>query len=375
MYKVIIVDDENPIRKGLITYVNWAEMGFSVAGEASNGNDAIELIRELKPHVVLTDIKMPRCTGIELMEKIKKDNIDIKIVVLSGYDEFEYAKAALKAGAVDYLLKPIEFDKLNEIFIKIKNEYDKRNKEEIQNNRVYSLLKEQFQYDFTNGGIEKEDIHNIENKLILLIKQYNSEGISKLIQDTFNKFSGKADVYNCYISFIKILNRFLEASGIKSTDIIDKKSVDFDRLMNRETVQDVTAELMDVFKNVIEYLGTRDFKYTNKIIEAVKKYIIENYSNNISLEMAANSVHMNHMYLSRLFKKETGVSFTDYLTDIRMQKAKKLMENVSIKLYEISEMVGYYSPKHFSKVFKKNTGVTPKQYRNNVIGYSDKRPL
>lgn len=128
MYKVIIVDDEDLIRDGLRTFVKWEQAGFEVVGEACDGNNAFDMIKKFEPHVVLTDIRMPVCTGIELMNKIKDNKLNTKIVVLSGYDEFEYARSALEAGAIGYLLKPIKLDKLMEVLKSIKEELDKKMK-------------------------------------------------------------------------------------------------------------------------------------------------------------------------------------------------------------------------------------------------------
>jgi len=106
MYRLLIVEDEEIIRRGLKSNVPWTKMGFQVVGEAENGKIALDIIPTLNPDVVLTDIRMPVVDGIELMSILNDRNPDIKVVILSGYSEFEYARKGIEYGAYYYLLKP-----------------------------------------------------------------------------------------------------------------------------------------------------------------------------------------------------------------------------------------------------------------------------
>ncbi len=114
LLKLVIVDDEPIQLEGLIRTYDWGKMGFTVAGSASGGAEAIKVIKELRPHVVLTDIRMKQITGLMVMEEIRKTGIDCIFIVLSAYRDFEYAQSACKLGAFDYLLKPIDDEKLQE---------------------------------------------------------------------------------------------------------------------------------------------------------------------------------------------------------------------------------------------------------------------
>ena len=114
LLKLVIVDDEPILLQGLLHTYDWESMGFEVVGSASSGEQALEVIREVRPHVVLTDIRMKQITGLMIMEEIQKEDFDCLFVVLSAYRDFEYAKQACDLGAFAYLLKPIEDDKLQE---------------------------------------------------------------------------------------------------------------------------------------------------------------------------------------------------------------------------------------------------------------------
>lgn len=530
MYKVLIVDDEDLIREGLKTFARWDTMGFEVVGEASDGDEALELVQKLKPHVVVTDIKMPRCTGIELMKKINEAGLNTKIVVLSGYDEFEYAKAALEAGAVDYLLKPIKFDKLREVLGKIKDEYDRKIRENIKINKALELLKNEFFLKVIDGVIaRREDIlqqakevdisfewkyfltviieidnyhelisrysaqdmdlykfaiknvaeeicsrygkgyaftrdngevavvfcsdassrefvksmlneikkgidsvleftvtvscgdefgditmlkqsymearkradmkfslgknrvilpedadtvekkeapvpdnaDNIESRLLLHIQNQDMEGISLLLEQAFSGMTQRDAIYDRFYSIIKLLSRFMEKNGAALSDITDENLFKYEHVVKKETLEDIIADLKSVINGVMAYLNQTNYKSVSKVLNEVKEYVNRHLGEDISLETVAQRVYMHPMYLSKLFKKETGVNFIDYLTSARVEQAKRLMQDITLKTYEISEMVGYKSPKHFSKVFKSVTGVTPKDYRRNILGYDE----
>lgn len=114
LLKLVIVDDEPILLQGLVKTYNWNEMGFEVAGQAQSGEQAIEVIKKVKPHVVLTDIRMKQISGLMVMEEIQKTELDPVFIVLSAYRDFNYAQQACDLGAYAYLLKPIEEDKLKE---------------------------------------------------------------------------------------------------------------------------------------------------------------------------------------------------------------------------------------------------------------------
>ncbi len=118
MNRIVIVDDEQFVRKGIIALIDWKKINYQVVGEASNGEDALELILEEKPDVVLTDIRMPVFDGLKLIEKVKELAIKVpKFIIISGYNDFEYAQRAVRLGVTDFILKPIDKDELEKTFM------------------------------------------------------------------------------------------------------------------------------------------------------------------------------------------------------------------------------------------------------------------
>ena len=131
MYKVLIVDDEPFVREGLKLIINWEQYGFIICGEASDGDEALKLMKELSPDLVITDIKMPEMDGLEFIEMAKDIlGLNTKFIILSGYNEFKFAQRAIKYNVIYYLLKPIEED---ELIIILKKVYNNLKAKELEN--------------------------------------------------------------------------------------------------------------------------------------------------------------------------------------------------------------------------------------------------
>lgn len=524
MYKVIIADDEDLIRESLRKYIDWESMGFTVVGTASDGKKAFELANELQPHVVLTDIKMPHSSGIQLMGKLKRNGMNAKIVVLSGYDEFEYAQAAIEVGAVGYLLKPIKFDKLKEVMLKIKRDYDLSIHEQIKQNQASVLLRGQFLKKLVHGafgagedlheqagnlgirlgwrqfsifmltldvqgeGVQRykpEEIHlllneseqvcnrfgqsygfpmgdqsvglliggesysdaelkqtaeelkrklenllkttvtlslsgicrdlrqipqafqtvrelldrkffvgrhtllsadnahqqshDMENnpkslnadRLAVLVQSMDLDAVEDFIEAHFSNLTTKDAVYDLFYQFMHFAEKYMDKSDLQLSAFFDRSLLNNRNVSRKETLAEVIADVKRLFASMIDSLDENRHKQGNRLIDGIIKIVREHYTEDISLDSVAEQMYIHPIYLSRIFKKETGKNFIDYVTEQRVMHAKQLLKNISLRTYEISEMVGYKNARHFSKVFKNLTGNTPKEYRKLVLGYVD----
>lgn len=165
LYRIILVDDEAEVRESIIKKINWQEAGFQVVGDAENGEEALELVSQLEPDVVLSDIKMPYMDGLTLAERIKQKYPSIKMVIFSGFDEFEYAKKAIQLNIIEYILKPVNVEELTGILKKIKKNLDeeiaqKRNVELLRENYKKSLpiIREQFLNELIRRKVSAETI-------------------------------------------------------------------------------------------------------------------------------------------------------------------------------------------------------------------------
>lgn len=139
-YRILLADDEEEVRKGIIRKIDWESLGFEVAGDADNGEEALEKIEQLKPDVVMTDIRMPYMDGLALTARIRQKYPSIKVLIFSGYDDFEYAQQAIKLNVTEYILKPVNVEELTKILGRVRENLD----EEIKQRRDVSLLRESY---------------------------------------------------------------------------------------------------------------------------------------------------------------------------------------------------------------------------------------
>ena len=526
MYKIIIVDDEEEIRRGVIRKINWNQYGFTVVGEAENGQEALELSEKLHPDVIMTDIKMPFMDGLELGEKIADIMPSTKIIIFSGSDDLEYAHQAIKLNVIEYVLKPINSIELIEVMQRLKERLDKeyiekRNVEKLEKhyNESIPVIREQLLVGALEGRISSkqwkesegklgldfinkyisialiniDDIENTEDtglvlisiknivdetlknycsfitfpyidKIVVLISLEEKEDILKVIKglneickifkyvfnSTISIGIGKIydDINNIKFSYrtaqsalgyrqilgnnksifiddvepdnslqikfedqeeIRFLNSIKlskEEEIIKEIDCIFKKIEDSFVPLEKykiylmevvtsmiKLIQGYNLEINNVFGdefNFFTYLdkfnSIEDIKdwFTKKSIEInsiikrervnsskilvdkAKEYIRENYHDSeISVEKLCLNLHVSPTYFSTIFKKETDMSFVNYLTDVRLEKALKLLNTTDYKTYIIAEKVGYKEANYFSYVFKKKFGIAPSRYRKN----------
>ncbi|SHF40706.1 two-component system, response regulator YesN [Caldanaerobius fijiensis DSM 17918] len=165
MYKLLLVDDEEEVRKGIIKKIEWEKYGFDMVAEAENGWDALDVAEKMEPDVVITDIKMPFMDGIKLAENLREKYPTIKVIILTGYDEFEYAQKAIKLNVVDYVLKPISSRELIDVLVKVKSQIDEEiaQRQDIQVLREHyrkslPILREKFLASLVMGRLNKGEI-------------------------------------------------------------------------------------------------------------------------------------------------------------------------------------------------------------------------
>lgn len=244
MYSVLIVEDEEIVRRGIAKLIDFEQMGISQVREAENGRHAWEMIQDEQPDILLTDINMPQMDGISLAKRVKELYPQVHIIFLTGYDYVDYLLSALRLGADDYLLKPIT----------------------------------------------KKEVETFLTKVV-----------AKLSSETKNNR----------------LEKLLQTSSAKDEDLSQQ----------------------------------------------VQKYLA---NPSLSLGWLAQQLNFSPNYLSTLFKKQTGQSFQDYVTEQRMQKAKVLLLSTSMKVYEVAQAVGIEDVNYFSVRFKQIVGQTPKQFQKGV---------
>ena len=419
MYKLLLIDDEPDILKGMAKGIPWNQWGFTVSGQAFNGLEAMELIRREPPHVVLSDIRMPHMDGIALMENLNRDYPEIKIIILSGYNDFEYLKEAIKNRAVEYLLKPTDLEEFETVFMKTRELLDKEQEQEgeIEDLRNQAKAGKDFQFirifnDLIRGYVYDE-YHFFMEALGILFQncvmvvfdlhfERQQEGGPERLSDLQRTMAAYCntrktefrtyfcmDFSNQLTAVIEIPKEETEWKCAVLTFLQELQSEVQERyhVLLYAGVSDICGQVsrlyggygqavkcvrQKMFFDPLSIVFYPDLDLYGNTVQIVKDYIDQEYcSNFISLDYAAEKVNKNAAYLSKLFKRETGYNFSDYIMQKRMEKSRELLLDHSLKIYQIAEMTGYADGSNFIKVFKKYYGVSPNEYRKLTF-YADR---
>ncbi|MBQ0166214.1 MAG: response regulator [Treponema sp.] len=507
--KVLIVEDEFRIREGLEKLTARLSSDYEVVGTAENGVQGLELIRSKRPDIVITDIRMPEMDGLEMITRAVEEKLPVKVIVLSAYSEFDYARRAMKLGVTEYLLKPLSFGDFSQAMKNVTAQVDaekKRKPAEIGTisqmfsdiiNRRIELSDDIKKYLSNTYGVENDgkfilvclylgndydasaetaksdfskflasyrtqdelkftlaecgskqavvavvyrcaDFEDLKKWMMTALSQFPLErasivwnvasGIDTLaaeldrmypymdwnisfecgklilypeitkvktdsciypilldskvktavaeskwdvareVMADFHKCFRDGHVYvpkeikECYVRFLWVVIAMAKEIGNANA-----KKVEQQALLNMIMSAKVREELEDASESLFKTLeGNPGEDDELLLIKKAKRYVTENLRQGVTLDVIGSKLNVTPEYLGTLFKKETGISFSTYLRNVRVERAKELLCTTDMKTYEISEAVGYSDTKYFSKVFREVTGLLPRAYRNTV---------
>jgi len=335
MAKYLIVDDEPLIRKGIIKLISRAAPEWELCGEAWDGEEGLEMAIQLHPDLILSDIRMPEMDGLTMAKQLIDQAISIPVVFLTGHDEFSYIQQAIKTNAFDYILKPFREEDVRELFERYQQEYGVKNK--IQHKDM-SILK---QYEFF---------------LMTTLESQNIEQL-KSLEEWYKKLQSSINLR----AFVELTTRNVHSFLLKF-DIIGSE---YKPVINEYNHDKVIQKLQEYCITQLKDVYSQN---TNQLIETVKEWIDQHIDENLSLTEAASLVHLNSTYFSEYFKKYTGETFSQYVIRCKMERAKVLLSDHSLRVYDVAVNVGYSDQRHFSKVFHNKIGMTPSEYRNKLLG-------
>ena len=386
MYSILIIDDEPIVKIALRSILPWEEHGFSICGTASNGLEALPLINQHHPDVIITDLKMPGMDGLELIRILKEQGYPGEILVLSNYEDFDSVRSALLLGAADYLLKiKIQPDTLlsclNKTVEKLKDRRPELFSEtpQTKTENTGDLLLEFFQGDTSFGDflLEHKDarLGFMENSCavcyVTFEKFLSNEAFSisgNLLRDMIlDAVQGFLQPYILVLSDYSALVVFSQAelsgSEIKVEQLVKK-------LYNRFTMYQSFAPDMpyqEALKNyeearsVFREFSSNEGHYKADVAKTLE-YMETNYMHRLTLSSISANVNLSSSYLCRIFKSEVGTSITNYLNNLRVRKAATLIKENTLSMKEISSMVGIDDQLYFSRLFKKCMGISPSEY-------------
>lgn len=519
LYKVFLVEDEIVAREGIRDNVDWQSAGFEFCGEAPDGEIALPLIQKSQPDVIITDIKMPFMDGLQLCKVVREQMPWVKIVILSGHDEFNYAQSAIKLGVTEYLLKPISASEIQNVLQSVATALDqeseeRKNLKELQNQikDVLALQRERLllqlvvggvsstaaieqcrqigldiiaQYYLVilikvrlheeNGPIDFTHYHEIQSmvaslaskhsgafftqksveELLMIMSGNDAERLKQdglflasLIQQDIEAGTGHqvavgvgnvqqrlTDIFHSFAEaltavtkstqskpfsqqshltemlkleeptieqylksgLIKEFDAFfathlqpLSEAALQSTLIKHYLFVDLiltaaqfvtaldgeanqvipamadieGFLANIQTIDQMREAVRNMFSTVLMFRNNQAQYAKTKLIFQAKEFIDAHFTDpNLLLNEVAATVNLSPSHFSVVFGRETGESFKDYLTKVRIERAKELLRTTSMKCSEVAYQSGYNDPHYFSYVFRKNTGLPPQQFR------------
>lgn len=515
-YRLLICEDESLEREVISIIISRARLPLEIVGEAENGLEAVRKARETKPDIILMDIKMPGLDGLSAAAQIREKDGKCKIIIITAYDEFDYAQEALRLGAVDYLLKPVRPEELVTVMQKVINALDKEkekaNKEQelresikkaakflragffsglllgaFENEKVIEVQAEilglkqiprgilviepDVDVSDTTSEFDRYEVYRVveqvmspyENSIVLLLGEdivvgtdlqrdlkELGENLRCAVEETLEctvtigigKISSGGDLPHLFKEAqlaARLGKFFLGGNRVVVLDEMEdllhhhggydfekeQKLLEQVRLGQRaeaaKTLEELLQEMLSFGYNSITlcqmrlaeilvlvwraakqagYIGKNDFHlqysylqrlgrcqtpaelrqwcknlledilvsqdkgHTPKaLIRQIIKYIHDNYAKELSLQDIARQIYLSPDYFSRLFKKEVGCTYAEYLTKVRVETAKSLLSNPGLSIAEVARKVGYHDPNYFSRVFRKVVGVSPSDYR------------
>lgn len=528
MMKVVVADDEVKVCQLICNLVDWSAFDMEVVAVAHNGEEALEMIQQYHPDLLVTDIRMPGCDGLEMIARAKQLRDDLEFVIISGYRHFEYAQSAIKYGVSDYLLKPIQKEELCATLEKMRRRYQLRT-EQISNeerlrmrlqsdidklrsglfNRLLSTDQDEplhmeqvnrdYHFQFEPGlfqifivkvdcPLSRDSVKVLEEKVLhtlcsalrplctdmeacfsgsraygilnfpedrraavrkrvksvmdelliqiglfenteltiglgkavertedlglslqnaeVAVEQRLLDGTGKVIEEIpqvekFDADSLLSALTREIESAMEILDRdalsaalkkfqreALAAPGIDGQHLlslslkacriymmvlhkhqihVDNADELYQRFFQRSdlcgSAQELFRHLSGILCESVDGILQDRRQAEKKPVRAAKQYIQEHYMQPISLEEVADFVGFNASYFSTLFKKESGKNFLEYLSEVRMNRAKELLKQTNLTVANICSQVGYSDLKHFTQSFKKVTGLKPNEFR------------
>ncbi|NHN34481.1 AraC family transcriptional regulator [Paenibacillus agricola] len=454
MYRLLIADDEALEREGIEWIVTRMMPNIFEVLHAENGRVAIQKADEFRPHIILMDIRMPGIQGLEALKEIKAQNPQIKMVVVTAYEYFEYAKEALSLGVKEYLIKPAKREQvvtlLQRLVAEIDQDQRKRNEEFTMRDKFIQLLplaETEMALVFMSDQVNETEVGHLADILELTIdkgcalvialpefgltseKELGME--KKKIYETVKNFT-KGFIKNrtgCVVSSMvhwhmvifllekahmkdevlreeafflgtKLVETLHQQRSIDATIGIGSVQADIEgirrsyfeavfastyhkkwgNLCRFEDLQILTVEGQGEASDKFIANNTTDRTYVELAIKRIRDereqrtwsvldsaitFIKGKFQEDLSLEDVAEHVHLNPHYFSKVFKQQTGETFIDYVTRLRIERAKEFIRDGQFSLKEVCYLVGYKDPNYFSRVFKKVTGLTPTDYRIN----------
>ncbi|WP_019913071.1 response regulator transcription factor [Paenibacillus sp. HW567] len=393
MWNLLVVEDETIVRLGLRYMLDWDRLGINWKAEAANGQEALKALDREDIHIVLTDIRMPGMDGLELARRIKEQYGGVQIIFFSSFEDFPYVKEAVRIGVVDYLHKPtMDAEEIAAALKKAvaaleqfhqeavpQGHTDKDRDQFVQLLLAAAELPPDWAERWQRLGLEA--IYGQGYQLAVLRMADNGAAEPQTTLARFMSFRYFLEEYTSRewggillsrehqeLVWLLPLDGGKAEAGAMQAYLGQLEQSLFKMLGIRlaysySRVHRKAEELLEAYRGAAsgELVGGGKL---SGIIRLATAYIDEHLLEDVTLARTAEQIHVSVSHLSRLFLKETGQHFNEYVTAKKMLLARKLLRDSNRKVYEVAEELGYANPHYFSKLFKDDTGVTPLEFRN-----------
>ncbi len=392
-WRVLIADDEPKIRSGLSGQIARMNVNAEVCAVAEDGETALELAEREHPDILLVDINMPFMNGLQFIEALRRTRSDVKIIVITGYEKFEYARSALELNVYAYLLKPIDLGELKRVIESAiaQLEQDRAHRRHFewaiaQINSRRDSLREVFLRDAVSDRLDAEEIrefgvyYDIPTRgrldlMLVAVRSVSANGSpwAHLLRRYALEEAIEADGTLCpgfHCLFLDDRDNIVmlyESAGDGEEAVRQKVgevlSGDLGVSARVEIVHGIeVAAIAEAYQAALERVEAMEA--LSPVVEAVKEYFARHYAEpDLDVNGVAERLSIHPVYLSRLMKQELGMPFARYLTHVRIGRALELMARPNAKIWQIAEEVGYRSANQFSAAFKRVMGVSPADYR------------
>ncbi len=341
MFFVQIVDDEPIVRMGLKKLIPWEELGYQVVCEAQNGQEALEQLKEYDIDLIITDIEMPILNGMEYIKRVRELKYRQSIVILTAYAEFEYAKSAIEHGVSGYILKPISEEQIIDLLKQLKKG-----------------LKPPADRSFTR----EKDKKLID--LVLINDKAAFELLDRIIEEEINYDS--EDISGTCLRCYYILEEIVLELNKKYSNLNQLETLDEYLTINQQkyiTKEEILEQFKREVKRIFSILEKYMLLYKDNVVRQACRYVVEHVDEKIGLTSISNTLGISKNYFCSLFKQETGDNFLNFVTNTKMQRAKYLLKEKNMRIYEVCNYLGYTDTTYFTKLFKKYSGITPNEYK------------
>ena len=410
---VLIVDDESFVRRSLSEMLGNANQNFSIIGSVENGLAAVQLLKEQAVDLVISDIRMPGMDGLELSKHIHECYPDTETVLLTGYQDFSYASQAIRYGVREYLVKPNSVENILEVVTSVYERLElKKQHRQVSQLREKNLREKRLSdllYGIPLPYFEEQLIPPFHSFVIITVNH-----LGDVMPQYWSEQAMYAAVINileeCFALYANVVGIQEEQEAIIMLFYPDEQSERIDEALTQEMMIKLSSLLKSPFsagvsnphydlgalatayheslqacqqlkkdstRPVIYYSDVSmcsaspqlteqlQVKATRRVISMMIEAMNSRLQENLSLKMIADELYINPTYLGRLFKDDVGECFSSFLTKLRIQKAIELLNNVTLKVYEVSELVGFKDPAYFSLIFKKYMSMTPQEFQKH----------